>query len=364
MNKETMNNELVSIIITNYNYERYLAASIASALAVDWSHTEIIVVDDGSTDRSRDIVDSFAPMGIKSLYIENQGQARAAARGFTESRGEWIVFLDADDILEPSIIREAVKVMRPGWSMVQFRMRVIDGLGNPAGRFFPTYRGDTTPEKIRSWAAVAASYPAAPTSGNVLARSFLDRIFPLEDGMDSAIDTYFTPTAPFLGDVLTVDKPLVNYRVHANNSSAQSTLDVTKIAHDLRRHIAGSRYSARIASANGIEIAPNRWRYAFYNMGMRLASLRLAPAQHPIQNDTRTDCVRDTFRSLTKWQGLSPLRHASMLIWLLSVALAPVSVARMLVAWRYTLKSRPQAVQRLIDATKPKANDQWKSNFQ
>ncbi len=118
MNDEATNNELVSIIITSYNYERYLAASIASALALDWSRTEIIVVDDGSTDRSRDIVDSFVPMGIKSLYIENQGQARAAARGFTESRGEWIIFLDADDILEPSIIREAVKVMRPGWSMI------------------------------------------------------------------------------------------------------------------------------------------------------------------------------------------------------------------------------------------------------
>jgi len=45
------------------------------------------------------------------------------------------------------------------------------------------------------------------------------------------------------------------------------------------------------------------------------------------------------------------LRHASMFIWLLTVALAPVSVARMLVAWRYTLNSRPNAVQRLIDAT-------------
>jgi Glycosyl transferase family 2 len=72
MNNETMNNELVSIIITNYNYERYLAASIASALAVDWSRTEIIVVDDGSTDRSRDIVDSFVPMGIKSLTLKTR----------------------------------------------------------------------------------------------------------------------------------------------------------------------------------------------------------------------------------------------------------------------------------------------------
>jgi len=351
MSKDTMSNELVSIIITNYNYGRYLAVSIASALAVDWPRTEIIVVDDGSTDRSRDIVDGFVPMGIKKPYIENQGQARAAARGYSESRGEWIVFLDADDILDPSIVRAAAKVMRPGWSMIQFRMRIIDGLGNPAGRFFPTYRQDTTPEKIRSWAALTASYPAAPTSGNVLARSFLERIFPLEDGMDSAIDTYFISTAPFLGDVLTVDKPLVSYRIHGGNSSAQSTLDVTKIAHDLRRHIASSRYSAGIAFANGIAVAPNRWRYAFYNTGMRLVSLRFAPAQHPIQNDTLADCVRDAFRSFTKRQGLSPLRHASMFIWLLTVALAPVSVARMLVAWRYTLNSRPNAVQRLIDAT-------------
>ena len=351
MKRETINDELVSIIITNYNYERYLADSIASALAVDWPHIEVIVVDDGSTDRSRDIVDSFVPMGIKGLYTQRQGQARAAARGFAESRGEWIVFLDADDLLEPPIIREAVNVMRPGWSMIQFRMNIIDGRGKPAGRFFPAYRPDTTPEKIRSWAAAAASYPAAPTSGNVLARSFLERIFPLADGMDSAIDTYFVSTAPFLGDVLTVDKPLVKYRIHGNNSSAQSTLDVTKIARDLRRHIASSRYSASIASANGIEIAPDRWRYAFYNTGMRLASLRLAPAQHPLQNDTLTDCVRDALRSFTKRQGLSLLRHAGMLIWLLSVALAPISVVRMLVAWRYTLNLRPRAVQRLIDAT-------------
>ena len=200
------------------------------------------------------------------------------------------VFLDADDILEPSIIREAVKVMRPGWSMIQFRMRIIDGLGNPAGRFFPTYRRDTTPETIRSWAAEAASYPAAPTSGNVLARSFLERIFPLEDGMDSAIDTYFIPTAPFLGDVLTVDKPLVNYRVHAKNSSAQNTLDVTKIARDLRRHIASSRYSARIASANGIEIAtePLALRVLQYGYAFGLSATRSCTASNT-ENDTLTD---------------------------------------------------------------------------
>jgi glycosyltransferase involved in cell wall biosynthesis len=346
-----MASELVSIIITNYNYQRYLGASISSALAIDWPRTEVIVVDDGSTDRSRDIIDGFVPKGVKTFYIANRGQARAAAYGFSQSRGDWIVFLDSDDVLEPSLIQEGAKVMRPGWSMIQFQMRIIDGLGNSAGRYFPTYRTSTTPKSIRSWAAATASYPVAPTSGNILARSFLERIFPLKDGMDSAIDTYFISTAPFLGDVITINKPMVSYRIHANNVSAQHALDVAKIAHDLRRHIASSRYSSDVAAANGTIVSPNRWRYSFYNAGLRLASLRLSPAQHPIENDTLMQCIGDAFRSFTKPQGLSALRHTAMLIWLIGVALAPVSFARMLVAWRFALDSRPRAVQRLIEAT-------------
>jgi glycosyltransferase involved in cell wall biosynthesis len=345
-----MNAELVSIIITNHNYERYLERSIASALAVDWPALEVIVVDDGSTDRSRDVIETFVPQGIKKLYILNRGQARAAEQGYYLSRGERIIFLDSDDVLDPSIVREGARIIKPGWSMIQFRMRVIDESGNPVNRTFPKYRTDTNPESIRHWATATGSYPTPPTSGNMLARSFLEKIFPLEEGMDSAIDSYFISTAPFLGDVLTSHKPLVNYRVHGRNVCAQDTLDVSKIVRDLCRHVASSRYSARVAAAHGIEIAPNRWRYSFYNLGMRIASLRLARARHPLQDDRLRNCIKDMSYALVKPQGLTPLRHGVMFIWLLGIAVAPTSLARLLVSWRFALKSRPRAVQRLIEA--------------
>src|SRR5262245_53352290 len=172
-----MNDALLSIIITNRNYESYVGAAISSALAVDWPRIEVIVVDDGSTDRSRDIINGFAPRGIRPIFIANGGQAKAAAHGFHHSRGDWIIFLDSDDMLDPSIVREATDVMRPGWSMIQFQMTAVDGLGRPLGRIFPRYRAGTSPDSIRRWAAQTGAYPTPPTSGNLLSREFLSRIF-------------------------------------------------------------------------------------------------------------------------------------------------------------------------------------------
>src|SRR5262252_560226 len=126
-----MRDALLSIIITNYNYATYIGAAIASALAVDWPRVEIIVVDDGSTDGSRDVINQFVPRGILPIFLANGGQAKAAVQGFRHSRGDWIIFLDSDDMLDPSVVRQAVKVMRPGWSMIQFQMQVIDGVGRP-----------------------------------------------------------------------------------------------------------------------------------------------------------------------------------------------------------------------------------------
>ncbi len=90
-------NPLVSILINSYNYDRFLGDAIDSALAQTYSHVEIIVVDDGSTDSSPDLIASYGDR-VKAIYQSNQGQAAAFNRGFAESQGEIICFLDADDI--------------------------------------------------------------------------------------------------------------------------------------------------------------------------------------------------------------------------------------------------------------------------
>lgn len=342
---------LVSVIICNYNYESYVGEAISSALAINWPTVEVIVVDDGSTDGSAKVIERFAPRGVRCLLQANRGQAMAAAAGFRQSRGEWILFLDADDLVEPTIVRDAVEVMRPNWSMIQFQMNVINETGELLNNIFPKYRPDVNPSSIRRWVMEVDNYPTPPNSGNLLSRTFLDKIFPLEDGMDRFVDSYFLSTAPLLGDVLTVRKPIVRYRMHGSNDGAQSVLDISKIARDLGRHLRRCRYSAKIASRYGLNVSPERWRFGYYNLSMRLASLRLAPLTHPLQDDTLAQCLRDWTVSITRSQGLGLVRHVAMAIWLFSVAVMPKPVARTLVSWRFAPLSRPQFLKRVIQAS-------------
>jgi glycosyltransferase involved in cell wall biosynthesis len=81
---------LVSIIINNYNYEHYLAHAINSALQQSFSEVEIIVVDDGSTDQSRDVICSFGD-AIKPIFKSNGGQASTLNAGFKQACGEIVI---------------------------------------------------------------------------------------------------------------------------------------------------------------------------------------------------------------------------------------------------------------------------------
>lgn len=99
---------LASILINNYNYGRYLADAIDSALGQTYPNTEVIVVDDGSTDHSRDVIQQYGDR-IIAVFKENGGQASALNAGFAASRGEIIFLLDADDAFLPEKVAEVVQ---------------------------------------------------------------------------------------------------------------------------------------------------------------------------------------------------------------------------------------------------------------
>src|SRR5688572_3590972 len=92
----------VSIVINNYNYGRFLAASIDSALGQTYPRTETIVVDDGSTDDSREVIQRYAGR-VRAILKANGGQASAVNTGFAACQGEVVIFLDSDDMLLPDI---------------------------------------------------------------------------------------------------------------------------------------------------------------------------------------------------------------------------------------------------------------------
>jgi len=102
-------NHLVSAIISVYNGEHYLAKAIESAFAQTYRPIEVIVVDDGSTDKSADIARSYK--GIQYIYQSNQGVAVARNAGLNAAQGEFIAFLDADDIWVPNKLRIQVEYL-------------------------------------------------------------------------------------------------------------------------------------------------------------------------------------------------------------------------------------------------------------
>ena len=98
---------IVSIIINNYNYDRFLAEAIDSALNQTYPHVEIIVVDDGSTDNSRNIIADYGNR-IVPVLKSNGGQASSFNEGFKASQGEIICLLDSDDVFHQEKVEKIV----------------------------------------------------------------------------------------------------------------------------------------------------------------------------------------------------------------------------------------------------------------
>ncbi|QNN43024.1 glycosyltransferase family 2 protein [Pedobacter roseus] len=103
-----MKKPLVSIIIPAYNAAKHIAETIQSAISQSWANKEVIVIDDGSTDETLDIIKSFDNQVIKVFQQANKGAAATRNKGLLEAKGDFIQFLDADDILSTDKIEKQV----------------------------------------------------------------------------------------------------------------------------------------------------------------------------------------------------------------------------------------------------------------
>jgi glycosyltransferase involved in cell wall biosynthesis len=207
-----------SVVINNYNYGAYLADAIESALAQTHPATEVIVVDDGSTDESHRIIARFAGRVVPVLK-ENGGQTSAFNAGFAASRGEVVCFLDADDLLLPEAMGAAVQALRdPRISKVHWPLWIIDRSGHRTGDLEPPRAldgGDLRQQAIREGPAV---YTSSPTSGTAYARSFLQQVFPLPEARHRQSPAgHLKALAPIFGVIEVLPEPLGCYRVHGSS---------------------------------------------------------------------------------------------------------------------------------------------------
>src|SRR3972149_4226240 len=102
---------MVSIIIPTYNSDKFISEALCSVLRQTCTDYEIIVIDDGSTDRTKDIIEKTFPE-VRYFYIPNQGVSRARNYGIRRARGEFIAFLDADDLWLPEKLEKQLKVFK------------------------------------------------------------------------------------------------------------------------------------------------------------------------------------------------------------------------------------------------------------
>jgi glycosyltransferase involved in cell wall biosynthesis len=133
---------LVSILIPAHNAEKWIADTIRSAVAQSWERKEIIVIDDGSTDQTLAIARQFESQSVRIVRQENRGAAAARNKAFSLSHGDYIQWLDADDLLASDKIARQMKALDPGCSR-----RTV--LSSSFGEFmYRPYRARFTPTAL------------------------------------------------------------------------------------------------------------------------------------------------------------------------------------------------------------------------
>src|SRR5215467_10510396 len=168
----TKDDLLVTILINNYNYGRFLRRAIDSALDQTYPNIEVVVVDDGSTDDSREIISSYGPR-IRPILKENGGQASTFNSGIAASRGEIICLLDADDFFHPDKVERVVPRCRPG-SMLYHRLRI-----EPGDEATPRIIAPRMDYCLYAQRYGFVPYMASPTSGLVFRRDLALMLIPL-----------------------------------------------------------------------------------------------------------------------------------------------------------------------------------------
>ncbi|MGB3509303.1 MAG: glycosyltransferase [Microcoleaceae cyanobacterium] len=214
---------LVSIIINNYNYGNFLPEAIDSAFAQTYPNTEVIVVDDGSTDKSREIIHSYEQRIIPVLK-ENGGQASAFNAGFKACKGQIICFLDSDDYYLPEKVSKIVELFEQypnaGWIFHDLAEVDIKGfsLKIPEKRCIKNFEYVDLREIILKGKLLKYWFPA--TTGLCFKRDIIKQILPMPEQFFISSDAFLRLAVINLSPGILSPEKLAIHRSHGDNSYA------------------------------------------------------------------------------------------------------------------------------------------------
>lgn len=344
----------VDIVVNNYNYGRFVADAIDSALEQSYPHVRVIAVDDGSNDDSVEVIAGYGDR-VFTVAKENGGQGSAFNAGFVAGDGDIVIFLDADDLLDPLIAARVADAFTatPEAAKVQWQLELADIDGRPTGVIKPGLHLPL-PEGDMRRAELAFSFDIAwtATSGNAYPRWALRELLPMpEPDYRIAADAYLQHLPALLGPVVSINDVGALRRVHGANAHEQATheaLDVARVRTSIRAARVTSAHLQLLAVRLGYDRGERPPLSVSYS-AQRLISLRLEPAEHPVAGDRRLPLVLGGLRAAAGRFDVKPPLRVMFALWFLAVAVAPRAVVRTLAEW-LLFPERRGAVNGLLSA--------------
>jgi glycosyltransferase involved in cell wall biosynthesis len=328
----------VSVIINNFNYGKYLGSCIESVVAQTYENVEIIVSDDGSTDNSRAIIESYGSSIIASFKF-NGGQASALNAGYKMSSGDLVIFLDADDILSPSCVSEVVRHWRSDLMKLHFNLAIIDSSGKPIGLPYlksPLPRGD-----LRRQLATEGTVVSMPMSGNAFPRGLLDQIMPMpEKGWERGADVYLFNLAALSGEVGAVDEPLGGYRLHDHNRSAMITegkVNKAGLLIFLQREILTDQSLASYGQKIGVHYQLGTLTGSLPHLQQLFLYQKLFKEDHYFEKTSPLNLFSRYLKLLLSSRSLSLFKKLIIAIWSVVVMLLPQALSEYFIVMGYRM---------------------------
>ena len=246
----------ISVIITCFNYENFVSEAIISAVSQSYPNKEVVVVDDLSTDGSVLMIkEHLENIRLIINNTENHGPLNSCMLGLKSCKGDFILFLDADDLLADGALEVIANNCKPDVSKIQFPLVPIDKNGQVIGEEFPKIPvGKSSRDFIESIERVGY-YNSPPTSGNVFNKNIFSIIG--EISYDRAVDGITLLIAPYLGQVVTL-KSQGFYRVHSSNISSFYSAAPEKFSFDIERFINRHNHLNDLLQSNGLKRECNK----------------------------------------------------------------------------------------------------------
>lgn len=212
-------NPYISVVIPNYNYEAYLKKCIDSVLTQNYNYFEVIIVDDCSTDNSRELILSYGDR-VKPIFPEeNGGHGQAFNLGFSHSKGDIVAFLDADDFANEGWLSSLAASYESDSMMYHHYANLVDESNNIIGIFPSLSTGLDTgnlSEKLRTIGRIKTTV----TSALAFSRKALLQVMPMDKiRYSQGADGYLASTVPLYGKVKKLDGNLTSYRQHSRGHS-------------------------------------------------------------------------------------------------------------------------------------------------